>query len=430
VSSYLWPSPTRNVKNINKHAVLDLIRFTPGGISRVEISRRLGLTRAAVTSIVNDLMPTGIIREAESIIVKSGRPPIVLEINPARGHVIGIDFGATHLSVLIADLSTRILEEKEIELDIQKGPKVCLDEAARLTRELLGRQNLSFEAVLAVGVGVPGPIVADAGMVISPPIMPGWDRYPIRDSLEKLFECPISVNNDAELGALGEWAAGAGRGERNLAYIKVGSGIGAGLLIDGQIYRGVTGSAGEIGHLTIDENGPVCNCGNSGCLEAFAGGHALAAQAQEAIRKGQRTQLSAILPIENISARDIAMAARRGDLVSQQILAKAGTHIGIAIAGLVNLFNPGMVIVGGGVAQTGDILLEPLRQAVRRRSLPAATSVVQITTAMLGRRSSSMGAIIQALTIALHQVADRKEVRHPLKAQQKSLVKSEQTIPT
>jgi len=410
MSDHIWSIPVQNVKNVNKYTVLDLIRFTAGGSSRVEISRRMGLTRAAVSSIVNDLLATGLIREAERINVRSGRPPIVLEINPARGHVVGVDFGATHLSVLIADLSTRVLEETDIPFDIQQGPLASLEQADRLVREMLAKTGLGLKEILAFGVGVPGPIVSEAGMVLAPPIMPGWDRYPIRDTLEKWWGAPVSLNNDAELGALGEWAAGAGRGERNLAYIKVGTGIGCGLLLDGQIYHGVTGSAGEIGHLTIDENGPLCNCGNQGCLEALAGGWAIAKQAREAVQKGQRTLLASIRPIEGITAREVASAARKGDLLSQQILGQAGSHIGIALAGLVNLFNPGMVIIGGGVAQTGDILLEPIRLAIQRRSLPAATRVVRITTAMLGRRSSSLGAVIQALTIALHQVADRKEV--------------------
>jgi len=411
VSTFFWLNFNQNVKNINKHAIVDLIRFTPGGISRVEIARRVGLTRAAVTAIVNDLLETGLIREAESLNVRSGRPPIVLEINAGRGYVVGVDFGASHLSALIADLSARIIEEVEIPIDIQRGPSACIAEADRLVRDTLARAGLRLGEVLAIGVGVPGPLAAEAGMVVSPPIMPGWDRYPVSDTLEKLWCCPLSINNDAELGVLGEWAAGAGRGERNLAYIKVGTGIGAGLLLDGQLYRGVTGSAGEIGHLTIDENGPLCACGNHGCLEAIAGGRAIAQQAREAVRKGKRTALAAIDPLEDISARDVASAARRGDLLSQQILTRAGSHIGIAIAGLVNLFNPGMVIIGGGLAQTGDILLEPMRQAVQRRSLPASARVVRITTAMLGRRSSSLGAVVQALTIALHQVTERREVR-------------------
>ena len=410
MDSYLWPTPIQNVKNINKHTILDLIRFTPGGISRVEIARQMDLSRAAVTTIVNDLLTNGIIREAESRVVHSGRPPIVLEINPSCGYVIGIDFGATHLNLLLADISARILEELEVEIDIQDGPESCLEEANSRVQELLKKAKLNLKDVLAIGVGVPGPVVAEEGMVLTPPIMPGWDRFPIRDTLQKLWGHPVSVNNDAELGVLGEWASGAGRSERNLVYIKIGTGIGAGLLMDGKIYHGVTGSAGEIGHLTIDENGPICACGNQGCLEAMAGGHAIAQQAQQAVKNGLRTQLANIQPVEKITAREVASAARQGDLVAQQILAQAGSRIGIALAGLVNMFNPGMVIIGGGVAQTGDILLEPMRQTVQRRSLPAATRVIRITTAMLGRRSSSMGAVVQALTMALHQVADRKEV--------------------
>ena len=345
MSLYYSPTPIQNVKTINKHAILDLIRFTAGGISRVAIARRMALSRAAVTTIVNDLLASQIIREAERISARNGRPPIVLEINPTFGHVVGLDFGATHLSLFIADLSARILDENEIELNITRGPETCLAEADRLLHERLTKVNLSLQNILAIGVGVPGPIVTEAGMVLSPPLMPGWDQYPIRDDLEKRWGCPVSLNNDAELGALGEWAAGAGRGEGNLAYIKVGTGIGAGLLLDGKIYRGVTGSAGEIGHLTIDENGPVCTCGNHGCLEAIAGGRAIALQAQEAVRKGKRTQMTAIQPVESISVREVAAAAHRGDLLAQQILAKAGAHIGIAIAGLINLGSLGFAVI-------------------------------------------------------------------------------------
>jgi glucokinase-like ROK family protein len=419
----MWSVPPQNVKNINKHTVLDLIRFSPKGISRAEIARRMGLTRAAVTAIVNDLLTIGIIREAGGINVHNGRPPVVLEIDPARGYVVGIDFGASHLTILIADLGAHILEETEITIDVQDGPKTCLDQADHLLQELLKKAGRELKDILAIGVGVPGPIVSDAGMVLAPPIMPGWDRFPIRDTLVKMWGCPVSLSNDSELGALGEWAAGAGRGEQNLAYIKIGTGIGAGLLLEGQIYHGVTGSAGEIGHLTIEENGPLCACGNHGCLEAIAGGRAIALQAQEAARNDQRTQLANIKPIEAITACNVASAARLGDLLAQQILSRAGTYVGIAIAGMVNMFNPGMVIIGGGVAQSGDILLEPIRLAVQRRSLPAATRAVRITTAMLGRRSSSMGAIIQALSIALHQVADRKEVKPSPNAPKKNIAK-------
>jgi glucokinase-like ROK family protein len=237
--------------------------------------------------------------------------------------------------------------------------------------------------------------------------MPGWDGFPIRDTLQERWGCPVTLNNDADLGALGEWAYGAGRGERNLVYIKVGTGIGAGILLDGQIYHGTTGSAGEIGHITIDEKGPLCTCGNRGCLEAIAGGNAIATKAKNAVRKGQRTELASIQPLEKITTQDVIAAARRGDLVSQQLFTEAGVHLGTAIAGLVNLFNPSMVIVGGSVSQIGDLLLEPIRRTVHQRSLVVASQAVRISASLLGRRSSGIGAVVQANSKALHHLVEK-----------------------
>ena len=367
----------------------------------------MGLTRAAVTLIVTDLLENGVILEAESRAIPNGRPPVVLEINPKRGLVAAVDMGASHINIALADFSGKIIEESSHPFNIKLGPQVCLTEVSRILHELLNRSGINISQLMAAGVGVPGPVNTDAGTVVSPPIMPGWDGFPIRKSLEKEWGLPVSLNNDADLGALGEWAYGAGRGEKNLAFIKVGSGIGAGLIINQQIYGGTTGSAGEIGHLTIDENGPLCSCGNRGCMEAFAGGHAIALQARKLVESGKRTLLSSI-PLENLTAENVANAARRGDLPSQEIIMRAGTFIGIAIAGLVNLFNPGAVIIGGGVAQVGDLLTTSIRQAVRERSLRASEQSVHITTAMLGQRSSLMGAAVQAINIAIHDAIERK----------------------
>ncbi len=406
-----WAPSTHIVKNLNKHAVLDLIRFTPGGISRAELAQRMDLSRAAMTAIVSDLLDCNAIRETESRSSLGGRPPIILEINSARGHVIGIDMGATHLTIILADFSAQVIDEIEVPFSVSKGPEICVNQANQLLEDLLKKNQLAMGDISSLGIGVPGPIASEAGTVFAPPIMPGWDGYPIRANLEEKWGLPVSLNNDAELGALGEWAYGVGRGENHLAYIKVGTGIGSGLLLNGQIYRGATGSAGEIGHLTLDENGPLCDCGNHGCLESLAGGKAIAQQAREAILKGQRTLLSSMGPMDEITARDVASAARRGDLVSQKIIASAGNYLGIAIAGLVNLFNPRTVVVGGGVALIGDLLLQPIRDTVIRRSLLASARTVRINTAVLRRNSSGMGAIVQALSIALHQVAEQKEVR-------------------
>ncbi|MCI0519737.1 MAG: ROK family transcriptional regulator [Chloroflexi bacterium] len=395
-----------SAKNFSKRISLDLIRFTPGGISRAELARQMGLTRSALTTIIGDLVEGGLVREAEDGPASGGRRPVLLEINPQRGCVAGIDIGATHLSLLITDFAANVLGEEEVPMDILLGPQACLEQVDTHLLSLLNRLRLDLRSILAVGVGVPGPVVAQLGAVSVPPIMPGWDNFPIRSYLQSLWEQPVTLDNDADLGALGEWSHGAGRGERNLAYIKVGSGIGAGLLLNGNLYHGTSGSAGEIGHITIREDGPKCTCGSYGCLEAMAGGHAIAGRARAAVKSGRRTQLAAIAPLDKLSAREVAAAARLGDLVSQQIIAEAGAHLGIAIASLVNLFNPGLVVIGGGVAQIGDLLLEPIRKAVQERSLRSSAQAVRITAALLGRRSSSMGAAVQALNMALDTIVD------------------------
>ena len=407
MSAFYWLPSNHNVRNFNKHLAVDLVRFAGKGLSRTDLAEEMGLTRAAVTTIINDLIANGIILETESRSTASGRPPVVLEINPKHGLVAAIDMGAMHLSVALGDFCARILEEVEIPFRIADGPEHCLQQANTVLGELLKKRGLTSGDLLGIGIGVPGPVIAEQGMVMAPPIMPGWDRFPIRSSLEEQWKTSVTLNNDAELGALGEWAYGAGRGERNLAFIKVGSGIGAGLIINRQIYGGTTGSAGEIGHLTVDENGPLCNCGNHGCLEAFAGGHAIASQAKKLVASGKRTLLSE-KNIDSLTAHDVAEAARRGDLPAQEIVKRSGTYIGIAIAGLINLINPSTVIIGGGVAQVGDLLTVPIRQAVRERSLRASEHAVKITTAMLGRRSSLIGALVQAINIAIHESIERK----------------------
>lgn len=402
MSTFFWTIPALNIKNLNRHAILDLIRFTPGGIARVDLARQLGLTRAAVTEIVNDLMKARVVREMNNQ-KAGGRIPVELEVNPEFGKVVGVDMGATHVTLILADSSAHVIKELEFDLDINLGPEKCLKQVDENYCELLSNSGLAKSDIKAVGFGVPGPVVSDIGIVDAPPIMPGWSRFPIRDYLQKNWGVQVSLNNDAELGALGEWAYGAGRGEHNLCYLKVGTGVGAGILLEGQIYRGTTGTAGEIGHMTIDENGPKCSCGNRGCLEAFTGGRAIAQKAMDVVRSGERTDLANIKPVENITLKDVVAAARRGDLISQKLFKESGAHLGTAIAGMVNLFNPSMVVIGGGVSQIGDLLLEPIRHTVQQRSLLVASQAVRITSALLGRRSSGIGAVVQANSIILHQ---------------------------
>lgn len=411
MNAFYLPLANQNVKTFNKHALVDLIRFAGRGIARTDIAQELGLTRASVTMIINDLINSGIILEMESRSTRSGRPPVALDINPKYGLAAAIDMGASHMMVALGDSSAQILEEVEEPFRIADGPEHCLEEGDRALKFLLEKRGLRIADLSAVGLSVPGPVITDTGMVMAPPIMPGWDRFPIRATLENRWNVPVALNNDANFGAVGEWVFGAGRGEKNIAFIKVGSGVGAGLILNRQVFGGTTGSAGEIGHLTIDENGPLCSCGNHGCLEAFAGGNAIELQAKKLVDSGKRTLLSEF-DAKAITVREVAEAARRGDLAAQEILHRSGTFIGIAVAGLINLVNPSVVIVGGGVAEVGDLLTAPIRKVVRERSLRAAEHAVKITTAMLGRRSTLIGAMVQATNMAIHTAIERKPAQN------------------
>ncbi|OGO66836.1 MAG: hypothetical protein A2Z49_03660 [Chloroflexi bacterium RBG_19FT_COMBO_56_12] len=403
------PNLLGNVKTFNKRIILDMIRFAPGGISRADLARSVNLTRSAVTPIINDLLAEALVHEAEDGPTTGGRRPILLEINPHYGYLVGIDMGATHLGMVLTDFAATVLQAVEVPFDVKLGPDVGLPLVNTVLIDLLATQGLSLEAIKAIGIGVPGPVVADAGMVSAPPIMPGWGGFPIRDHLQALWHRPVVIGNDAEYGAVGEWAYGAGRGVRNLVYLKVGSGVGAGLFLEGRIYQGTTGCAGEIGHITMLDHGPLCSCGNRGCLESLSGGYAIARKAREAVQNGRRTQLST-MDLQQITARDVAEAAHLGDLVAQQIITESGMYLGIAAASLVNVFNPSLLVVGGGISQMGDLLLEPIRKAVRERSLQPAAQAVRITSAVLDRRSTSIGAVVQAVNLAL---ARRLEIIEP-----------------
>ncbi|MHB8134003.1 MAG: ROK family transcriptional regulator [Anaerolineaceae bacterium] len=405
MEAIIWPNHEIHVKTFNKHAVLDLIRFTPGGITRIELAKRLGLTRAAITTIINDFIKSGIVRDA-GLYSNGSRRRVPLEIVPSLGFVVGVDMGATHILAVVSDFSSSVIREKEIRIDIAKGPIRCLDQMDKLVQQVIAESGIQLKKVLSIGVGVPGPVVNNRGAVSSPPIMPGWDDFPIRKTLEEKWGCPVILNNDAELGALGEWAYGVGRGEENLAYIKVGTGIGAGLMFSNNIYHGVTGTAGEIGHITIVDNGPICTCGNRGCLEALAGGSAIVKRAQEELNKGKKSQLIGLGDLYQFTTNDIISAARKGDILSQQLLDEAGNYLGTAIAGLVNLFNPSMVVIGGGLSQSGDLLLNPIRTTVLNRSLSVAAKTVKISASLLGRRASAMGAVVQAISKSLHKLSE------------------------
>ncbi|MFZ5917198.1 MAG: ROK family transcriptional regulator [Chloroflexota bacterium] len=384
------------VREVNKSLVLSLVRQARH-VSRADLARRTHLSRSTVSAVVSELLGEGWLVETGTGESQGGRRPILLTFNHRAGYILTIAAGASHLLSLVTDLDAGLLAEIEHPFNVADGPAIGLAAMETIGRQALRQAGVQPSQLLGVGVGVPGPLNCARGTIIAPPIMPGWNEVPVRGHLQHIYGVSVYLDNDANLGALGEWRFGAGQGIDNLVFIKIATGIGCGLIIGGQIYHGHTGSAGEIGHVTIDEHGPPCSCGSYGCLEAMAGGPAIAQRAMMAIQAGQPTILKDMTPNGHLTAQDVAKAAHRGDALSLQLYRDAGRLIGIAVADVLNLFNPGRVIVGGGVSQAGDLIMASLRATVRQRSVRAAVENADIVQAALGRRSAAWGAVALVL---------------------------------
>jgi glucokinase-like ROK family protein len=371
--------------------VLDEVRFGHSR-SRSEIAHRTGLSRAIVTQRVIELVDRGLLREVGTGPSTGGRRPRQLTFEAGAGHLLVADLGATSIDVATTDLGGRILGHLAEPADIAHGPAAILDRVD----ELFGRLQADVVPGLlwGVGIGVPGPVEFRTGRPTSPPIMPGWDGYPIRERFAARYGAPVWVDNDVNVMALGEWRAGIARGHSNVVFIKVGTGIGAGLISDGLLHRGAQGAAGDVGHIQVtDDPSVLCRCGNIGCLEAVAGGAALARDGEQAARDGRSELLAAPLRTEGaVTAADIAMAAQHGDRLSVELLQAAGRRVGTMLASVVNFFNPSLIVVGGGVASSGDQLLAAIREVVYRRSLPLATRELLIKRSALPGTAGVIGA--------------------------------------
>ena len=376
-----------SLRSRNRDRVIEALRRL-GVASRAEIARQTGLSRSTVSSLVADLEKEGLIvdRDAspESAASKGGRPPALIALGRSAGVALGIDFGKRHLTVVASDLSHAILAEETREMPDDYDARHGLDEAAALVDEVLEDSGVAREDVIGVGLGVPGPVHLPTGVVGSSAILPGWVGARVAEEMSERLLLPVHVDNDANLGALAELHWGAGRGCSSLTYIKIATGIGAGLVLDRRLFRGAGGTAGEIGHTSIDETGPICRCGSRGCLETFAGA--------PAIVELLKPSLGADATVEAVVEQAVD-----GHLGSKRAIGDAGRHVGSALANLCNLFNPELVVVGGTLAAAGDVLLEPMREAVQRRAIPSAAEDVNIVTGVLGERAEVLGAVALVL---------------------------------
>ena len=373
--------------------VLDDIRLGRSR-SRSELVDNTGLGRGVVAQRVGELLDRGLVVEGEVGPSTGGRPPRQLSFRGDAGHILVADLGATSIDVAATTLDGRVLAHHAEPADIGSGPEVCLGRVEELFRGLDPARHGLPGRLWGVGIAVPGPVEFRTGRPTSPPIMPGWDGYPIRERFAERYAAPVWVDNDVNALALGEWRAGVAVDHDDVVVIKVGTGIGAGIISEGRIHRGAQGSAGDVGHIqVVDDPSLVCRCGNIGCLEALAGGAALARDGEAAARSGRSEHLARALESGiSLSARDVARAAAHGDPVSVELLQEAGRRVGQVLASIVNFFNPSLIVIGGGVAQSGDQFLATIRETIYRRSLPLATRDLVIARSALGGMAGVIGA--------------------------------------
>ena len=374
-------------------AVLDAVRHEAAS-TRPEIIRRTGLGRGVIVQRVDELIGRGLLAEGGLGASTGGRAPRAIRLNARAGHILVADLGATSIGVGIADLSGNLIEQHEEPADITMGPEAILGRVDALFAGLSERADHSLGELWGIGLGVPGPVEFATGRPTSPPIMPGWDDYPVRERFTDRHAVPVWVDNDVNLMALGEYRAGAARGHDAAIFVKVGTGIGAGILIDGKLHRGAQGSAGDVGHIQVtDDPEIICRCGNVGCLEALAGGAALARQGTRAARDGRSPLLARLLAERGrIEATEVGWAAAHGDAASRELIGMAGRRIGRMVATLVNALNPSLVVIGGGVTGVGDSLIAAVRETVYARSLPLATRDLLIVRSSLGDEAGRIGA--------------------------------------
>ncbi|TJY70220.1 ROK family transcriptional regulator [Arthrobacter sp. CAU 1506] len=352
--------------------------------TRAELAQLTGLARSTVTARVDALMRVGLIAPVGGATSTGGRPPSLFALNPAARLVVGADLGATHALVVVADLSGTVLAEERAELSIASGPDSVLGWLCEAVARLLKEAGRSAADLGAIGIGLPGPVEHDTGRPINPPIMPGWDRVDVPALVQQHFDVPVLVDNDVNIMALGEQAT-AWPDTADLMLIKVATGIGAGIISSGQLQRGAQGTAGDLGHVRVPRgDGVACRCGNTGCLEALAGGPALAA-----VLSAEGKQAN--------SSQDVIDLVRSGDLQAIQAVRQAGRDIGDVLATCVNLVNPSVIVIGGRLAQAGEHLLAGIREVVYRRSLPLATEHLLIAPSVAGQRAGVLGAVSLAI---------------------------------
>lgn len=368
--------------------VLDAVR-EHGALTQVEIARVTGLSPATVSNMVKELDGAGAVALAPSI--RNGRRAVQVSVAASAGLIGAVVFGDRDVRAAVGAGVDDVLARTRMPLPADHAADEGIERAGRLLRDLAERSGHGFAELRAVGCGVPAPIDTVSGQVGSEGILPGWRGVPVAATMEHALGVPVLLDNTANLAALGELNAGALQGVRNGVLLKASYGVGAGLILDGALFRGSAGTAGEIGHVTLDENGAVCRCGNRGCLDTLVGSQAVIASL--AATHGPLT------------LKDVIARALHGDPGCRRVLADSGRHLGVAVAGLVNLLNPEVVALGGEIARVGDLVLDPMREAIERCAIPSAAHSVELRVGRLWDEAEVAGALL--LADSAREAADR-----------------------
>lgn len=386
IGSFQW------MKSLNRSTILNMIRLH-GPISRAEIAKLTKLTPPTVTNIVGELLESRLVVESELGESSGGRKPVMLRINSSAFYVVGVSADAKKVRAVTATLDGRVVQQAEVKITNRPDAEQFLQTLVEIIHRVIGQTNADRESFLGIGVGMHGLVDPRIGLSIFAPNL-HLRNIPIKDRLEDEFSLPVEVENDVNALALGESWFGQGQGVDSFICVYVSTGVGAGIILDHQLYHGASFTAGEIGHTTIDCNGPQCSCGNFGCLEALTSGPALAARVQQAIASGKTSLLSEWTSgnAEQIYGKLIYQAARQGDAVAVEALRETGKYLGIGIANLINTFNPSRIILSGGISKAGDFVLQPLRETVAERALQTPAQAASIVVTQLGENGKAIGA--------------------------------------
>jgi predicted NBD/HSP70 family sugar kinase len=371
----------------NRRRVIDALRHR-GTASRAEIARHTGLSRSTVSSLVGELQDAGLVIETARAgdgggSQQQGRPPVLLTLDRRAGAVVGLDFGHEDVHVAVADLSRTVLAERVIEIDVDHAGIGAIDAAADMVAEALEEAGVPRERVLAAAMGLSGPVDHRKDLVHRSAILPSWVDIRPGAELSARLGVPVFVENDANLGALAEVTMGAATGVDSAIYIMIAAGIGAGIILNGAVLHGAGGTAGELGHVLADENGPVCRCGNRGCLETIVAGPAIV----DLLKRTHGPDLT----LDGVMA-----LLHAGDPGAARVIEDAGRAVGRVLAGLVNVLNPEAIVVGGELAAAGEALLAPVRTAIARHAIRPASDDVRVVASALGDRAEVLGALILA----------------------------------